>query len=130
MADLVAREELAQRDTGGIPAVTDHRYARLVRLGRNSLEPSHAFARERTHFERDLRRYGGNGVILLSIHAHHARGFRGSIAARERRAEGKRHLAENGPRKPPAERTFDAVEHLDDLDFAGENRVESAVATF
>src|SRR5438067_6505432 len=115
MADLVAREELAQLDAGGVPAVTDHRHARLVRLGSNSLEPSHALARECTHFERDLRRYGGNGVILLSIHAHHARSFRGSIAAWKRCAEGKRHLAENGPRKPPAQRAFDAVEHLDDF---------------
>src|SRR5437899_177042 len=101
MADLVAREELAQLDAGGVPAVTDHRYARLVRLGSNSLEPSHALARERTHFERDLRRHGSDCVILLSIHAHYARGLRGSIAARKRRTEGKRHFAENGSRNAP-----------------------------
>ena len=46
----------------------------------------------------------------------------------KRRAEGDRHFAENGARNAPAQRSFDAVDQLDDLDLAGENRVERAVS--
>src|SRR5258706_7499512 len=110
MADLVAREELAQRNEAGVPAVADHDHARLGRLCGSSLQPSHALARERAHLERDLRRYGSDRVILRGIHAHHARGLRGSIAAWKRRAERKRYLAENGARDSPAEGALDPVE--------------------
>ena len=68
------------------------------------------------------------GVVLLGIHAQDARGFRRPIAADEHRAEGDRHFAEDGARNAPAQRSLDAVEQLDDLDLAGEHRVERAVS--
>ena len=55
IGDLVAREELAQRAAGGVPAVADHRHARLGRLGRDALQPADALARERADLHGDLR---------------------------------------------------------------------------
>jgi hypothetical protein len=94
------------------------------------LQPAHALACERADLCHDLRRSRRNGVILLGIHAQDARGFRRPIAAHEHRAEGDRHFAEDGAWNAPAQRSFDAVEKLDDLDLAGKYRVQRAVTTF
>jgi len=110
--------------------VTDQRHARLLRLGRDALQPAHALARQRADLLRDLLRHRRDGVILLHVDTHHARGFGGAISAGKRRAEGKRHLAEDRARDAPAEPALDPVERLDDLDLAGEHDEERALATF
>ena len=127
VGDLVAREEPAQLAARRVPAVPDHRHARRGRLGGDALEPPDALARERTDLHGDLRQRRRGGVVLPGLHAHDPRGFRRPVAAHERRTEGDRHLAENLPRHAPAQRPFDAVDQLDDLDLAGEDRVERAV---
>ena len=67
---------------------------------------------------------------MLRIHAEDARGLRRAIAAHEHGTEGDRHFAEDGAGNAPAQRAFDTVVTLDDLDLAGENRVERALTTF
>ena len=113
-----------------VPAVTDHRYARLGRLGRDALQPSDALACERADLRYDLGRLRRNGVVLLGIHTEDARGFGRPVSAHKHRAEGDRYLAEDGTRDAPTQRSFDAVEKFDDFDLAVENCVERAISTF
>ena len=129
VADLVAREEVAQRTACGVPAVTGHRDPRLGRFGRDALQPAYAFARELPDLHRNSRRYGGDGVVLLRIDAHDARGLRCAIAADERRAEDHRHFAEDAARSAPTQAPFDAVDHPDDLDLPGEHRIKRAISS-
>jgi hypothetical protein len=118
MADLIAREELAQRGTGVVPATADDGHARLRRFGGEALKTADTLAREGPHLERNLRRSGGERVVALRIHAHDARGLRGPIRARKRRTQRKRHFAEDGARQTPAQCALDAVERLDDFHLA------------
>jgi hypothetical protein len=53
----------------------------------------------------------------------------GAIAARKRRAEGKRNLAKYRARDTPAEPSFDAVDRLNDFDLAREDGVKCALAS-
>src|SRR4029078_7100906 len=69
----------------------------------------------------------GSAVVVLRIYTEYARGLGRPVATHEHRAEGDRHFAEDGARKAPAQRSFDAVEQLDDLELPRENRVERAV---
>jgi hypothetical protein len=78
--NLVARQKPAQVAARRIPAVTDQRHARLLRLGRDALEPSHALARQRADLLGDVLRHCRDGVILLHIDTHHARRFDGAIS--------------------------------------------------
>ena len=70
--DLVAREKAAQVTAGGVPALTDERHARRGCRGGDALQPADALACERRDLERDLLRYGRDGVVLLHVDAHHA----------------------------------------------------------
>ena len=67
---------------------------------------------------------------MLGVHTEDARGFRRAIPAHKHRTEGDRHFAEDGAGNAPAQRSFDTVVTLDDLDLASENRVERALSTF
>ncbi len=110
--------------------MTHHHDARLGRLGRDALQSADALAGERTHLHRDLRRRRRHGVVLLGIHAKDARRFCRAVSADEAGPERDGHLAENGARRTPAERSFDAIEQLDHLDLAAQDRVERPVSTF
>ena len=68
-------------------------------FGGDALQSADALARERADLHGDLRRRRRDGVVLLRLHAHDARRFRRPIAARKRRAEGDRHLAEDRARE-------------------------------
>src|SRR5262245_5367994 len=81
--NLVSREESAQVGTRGIPALPEYRDTRLGRFCSNPLETPDALARERADLQRDLGRRGGNGVVLLDLNPHDARGFCRPIATRE-----------------------------------------------
>ena len=70
------------------------------RLGRDALKPArpaHAMARQPADLGRDVGRHGCDGVVVVRLEAHHARGLRRPEADGEDRSEHDRHLSEHVP---------------------------------
>ncbi len=126
--DLIARQKPAQVAAGAVPAIADQCHTRLGRLVSNALETANALARQSADLEREIIRDCRDRVVLLDIHAHHARRFRSAIPAREWGAQGNGHLAKNGAGEAPAEPAFDPVDGLDHLDLAAEDSEERALS--
>ena len=104
--------------------------ARLRRLRGDALEPSDALPRKRTDLQRHIGCGGGDRVVLGDVDVHDARRLRRPEAARERRAQRDRHLAEDRARHTLAEHPLDSVDDLDDLDVALEHDEERALLAF
>lgn len=125
--DLVPGEEPPQLLAGGVPAMPEDRRPGLRRLGGEALQPADALGRERAEPLRDLRRRGGDGVVVPGLQAHHPRRFRRAKAPEEHAAEHDRDLAEDLARAAPADRALHAVDQLGDLDLPGEHHEERAL---
>ena len=119
--DPVAVEEASHRGRRVVPAVTDDHRPRIGRFRRDTLEAADPLARERADLDGHLRHRGGEGVVVGRRDAHHAGGLRGPEPARERRAEGDRHLAEDLPRLALPEDPHHPVDELRHLDPTFEN---------
>ena len=66
---------------------------------------------------------------MARLYTHHARGLRGAVAARKRRAERDRHFTEILRRRTPADRALDAVDHFGNLDLPREHDIDRALVT-
>jgi hypothetical protein len=126
--NLVARQKPAQITAFRVPAMPDQCDARLWRFRGDALQPGQSLAGQRADLLGHVLRDRRDGEVLLDFQPHHARWLGSPITPRKRSAKGDRHLAENGPRHPPAERALDPVECLDDFDLAREYSKERALS--
>src|SRR5215469_9239972 len=115
---MIAAEEATQLRASAIPAMPDQRNTSLGGIRSDRLQSSQPLARQRTHPRCNIGVGCDKRIILWRVHAHHTRGFHSAIAARKRRAQGERNLAENRSGDAPPEPALDAVDQLDDLDLA------------
>ena len=91
----------------------DHDRARRRRRGREARRPAasaDAVGREPADLLADVRRRGGDGVVVVRLDPHHARGLRCAEPDREDRAERDRHLAEDVARLALADDALDPVD--------------------
>jgi hypothetical protein len=124
---LVARKKPAQIVASRVPLVPDDGHLRLRRLRGEALQAPDTFACECADCVGNLRRHGGNLVVLPRIDSNDARRFRRTIAADERPPECERYFAEYFAWETPADRALDAFDPLTDFDLARQDSEESSI---
>src|SRR5215211_2198780 len=113
--------------------MTDHDRTWWRRFGRDSLQPAraaHPVAGESADFLRDVGLHRGDGVVVLGLDPHHARGFRCTKANRKHCSESDRHLAEDVSGTAFAHNALDPVDELDRVDPTLEDGEQRALAAF
>ena len=80
------------------------------RTGLQALRPSEPVGREEGDLLSDLRRGGGECLVVVQLEPEHARGLRGAEPAGVQHSERDRHLPEDVTRLPLADHALDAVD--------------------
>ena len=80
------------------------------RTGLQAFRPSEPVGREEADPLPDLRRGGGERLVVVQLDPEHARRLRGAEPARVEHSERDRHLPEDVTRLPLADHALDAVD--------------------
>ena len=129
-ADLVPLQEAPQLGAGRVPAVAeDERPWRRLRGrdARQAVRAADPVRGQSPDLRRDVRRDGGECVIVVRLEPQDARRPGRAEPDREPRAECDRHLAEDVARLALADDALDAVHDLDRLDEPVEQPEEGAL---